>query len=343
MRVFTQELEPKVPFRIARGTKHYVENVFVELRHAGITAYGEASPNRFYGETAKQVKEKLGSVKSALSNLSINSPTDIKDHWKASWEYLAPSRAAQCALDLALWDLLGKKKDESVSRLLWNEPAHALTTSCTLGICEENEWPARIAEIKDFPIIKIKMGSPSDFPFLEYIRSQTNARLWVDANCAWQAEEISEVLRQLHAQNVEMVEQPLPPAEDNAMSAILQLSPLPVIADESCKIISDVEGLHGRFSGINIKLVKCGGITPALEMIKLARRAGLQVMTGCMLETNLLIAAGLAIAQKADYVDLDGSWLLKESLFEGVVFNKGELSLCNRSGLGVSTTGMYDN
>lgn len=330
-----KRLEPKNPFRIARGEKFFVENVFVALEQNGIIGYGEASPNKYYGECADKVLEKVSGLKEFLAPKDVASIQDIKGIWEQVWQYVQPSRAAQCAIDLALWDLLGKKTGVSASRLLWGKPPGKLVSSCTLGICDPADWKARIDELAGYPIIKIKMDHRGDLSFPRYVRSFTGAVLRVDANCSWGSLDIAEMIRKLTELNVEFIEQPLPPENNDQMTGILKKSPMPIIADESCVVLSDVAVVKGKFTGINIKLVKCGGITPALEMVNSAKNLDLKIMVGCMLESNLLISAGAVVAEKADYVDLDGSWLLKDRVFEGVDFQSGVLSLSGDTGLGV--------
>lgn len=333
--VSIHKLKPNNPFRIARGEKRFVENVFIQIEHDGITGYGEASPNKFYNERAQDVATKLSGIKEFLSDKGISSIDEIINIWQQAWPLLNPSRAAQCALDIALWDTLGKKMNMSVSQLLWGKSPEKLTSSCTLGICDPPDWEKRFNELAGCPIIKIKMDGRGDLDFLRYIRSRTDATIRVDANCSWGELDITDMSHRLKNLGIEFIEQPLPPEENPKMSAVLKSSPLPIIADESSIIPEDIEKLKDRFSGINIKLVKCGGITPGREMLGIAKEQGFKVMIGCMLESNLLISAGAALGQKADYIDLDGSWLLKDKVFGGITFQSGILTLSEKNGLGV--------
>ena len=180
------------------------------------------------------------------------------------------------------------------------------------------------------------MDKRGDLDFVRYIRSRTDAVIRVDANCSWGKLDVMALTQKLSEIGVEFVEQPLPPDQNDKMAAILKKSVLPILADESSIVPSDVKALKGKFSGINIKLVKCGGLTPGLEMLKTAKASGLSVMVGCMLESNLLISAGAVLGQMADYIDLDGSWLLKDALFDGVNFQSGIITLSDEKGLGVS-------
>ncbi len=331
-----KRLEPNDPFRIAREEKRFVENVFICIEHNGITGYGEASPNRYYGESAKDVSAKLSGINEFLSDKGVSSIQDIINIWKQVWPLVKPSRAAQCAIDIALWDLLGKKMDTSVSRIVWGEPPGKLKSSCTLGICDPADWEERVYKLIEYPVIKIKMDDRGDLNFPRFIRSKTDAVIRVDANCSWGKLDILDMSHKLDELGVEFIEQPLPPEENHKMADILKGSVLPIIADESSVLSQDVEPLKGKFSGINIKLVKCGGLTPGIEMLKAAKNLGLKVMVGCMLESNLLISAGAVLGQHADFIDLDGSWLLMDKVFDGVTFQSGILTLSDTKGLGVS-------
>ena len=203
-----------------------------------------------------------------------------------------------------------------------------------MGICPPEEWPGRIEEVAGFPAVKVKVDARLDLALIERIRARTSAALRVDANGAWAGLDIAEASGRLQDLGVEFIEQPLLPADDDRMEGILRASRLPILADESCAAPGDVERLPGRFSGFNIKLVKCGGLTPGLAMARRGRELGLKVMIGCMLESSLLISAGCVAAQLADYADLDGSWLLRDDPFRGLEIRDGSLMPGPGPGLG---------
>lgn len=329
--VASRELHPRQVFRIARARRAVIENVFVRLEHEGICGIGEASPNAFYDETAAGVREKLAAAEPLLCELRPASTDDIAAAWTELWKRVAPSRAAQCALDLALWDWLAKKNGVTACELAWTEAPRAVQTFCTIGLSTPEELEQKVAELRDFPLIKIKSDAAADLAPVRFVRERSSARLAVDANCAWRDHDLAALAESLAA-DAEFIEQPLPPAEDAQLPKHLAL---PVIADESCVVEGDVERAAAHFSGFNIKLVKCGGITPALRMVRRGRELGLRVMVGCMLESSVLIAAGAVIAQRADFADLDGAWLLADDPFRGWEFDRGTLSPPARAGLGV--------
>ena len=330
--LFTRELHPRRAFRIARARKNAVRNVFILLESKGICGYGEASPNAFYNETAEGVAAKLEGIREPLKALEISSVEDISRAWEQLWPMLAPSHAAQCAIDLALWDWLGKREGRSVSELAWGIVPKPVKSFATIGLSTPEELVEKIDELEGFPHIKLKSDSTADLVPAALIRSRTNALLAVDANCAWLAQDLEHLTQELKGLGVTFVEQPFPPENNDR----LRLKPLhlPVFADESCVTEDDVPSVASCFDGFNIKLVKCGGITPALRMIGKGQAAGRSLMTGCMLESSLLIAAGAVVAQRTDYADLDGAWLLGDDPCEGWRFQEGILHPPAGPGLG---------
>jgi L-Ala-D/L-Glu epimerase len=329
-------LKAKRPFRISREQQTQAGNVLVTLSDGGLVGYGEASPSGFYGETAEAVLASLRRVESFIESAQVDSVEDIAHCWEAMWPMLAPSRAAQCAMDIALWDYLGKKRGMSVAALAFGSPPEERTSSFTIGISSPEELVEKVEEVRSFPIIKIKLDAGGDLAPVRYIARETQATLRVDANCAWSTAPIDRLSRELAGLRVEFIEQPLPPGEDDRMPEILRQSELPILADESCVLPEDIERMPGRFSGFNIKLVKCGGITSALRMIRRGRELNLKMMVGCMLESSVLISAGLVIAQQTDYADLDGNWLIANDPFAGLEMREGRLRAPDLPGLGIA-------
>jgi L-alanine-DL-glutamate epimerase-like enolase superfamily enzyme len=326
-------LPARHPFRTSRDSKPGVENVFLVVEQDGVQGCGESSPNRYFGESAEDVHLRLLGLADFLKRQKLESFHDVARIWKQAEMLLRPSRAALCAVDLALWDLWGKLAHETASQLAWKEPPRSLITAVTLSLSHPEEEDARLEEVAGFPLVKVKMNATGDLTLVKRLR-KSGTRVLVDANAAWNLEQCLELLPQLQALGVEAIEQPLPPDQKTQMKELRNRSPLPFLADESCAIPQDVEGAADLFSGINIKLVKCGGLTPALQMLHLARRRELKVMVGCMLESGLLISAGMTLAQKADWADLDGSWLLAQDPFLGPRFQEGFLFPALSPGLG---------
>jgi L-alanine-DL-glutamate epimerase-like enolase superfamily enzyme len=331
-----KSLHPRHVFRISRASRTQVDNVFLSLTQEGETGFGEASPNSFFREDPIEVQEALSGLADYFRYQTLASQADIARIWGELRDRLASSRACLCAVDLALWDLWGRLQGKTVCECALGRLPRPVPTSATLGLCPEEEWPERISEAGGFPAIKVKMDARVDTRILEAIRGRSRAALRVDANGAWEGIDIGAASARLAALGVEFIEQPLLPGADDRMEAILRASALPILADESCATPEDVERLPGRFSGFNIKLVKCGGLTPGLAMLRRGRELGLKVMIGCMLESSLLIAAGCVAAQDADYADLDGSWLLRDDPCRGLGFVSGRISPAAAPGLGAA-------
>ena len=329
-----RDLETRGAFRIARPRLDGVRNVYLRLTEEGLSGFGEASPNAFYGEAAEMVQAKIAAASSWLAGLRIRSSEDIQLAWEEVWTHVAPSRAAQCAVDVALWDWLAQREGVTVSELAWGVAPQNVQSFCTIGLSTREELERKLVELARHPLIKIKSDQNADLHVVQEIRSRTQGRLAVDANCAWSDHDLLALAQRLAAIGIEFMEQPLPP-EQNARLRRSSM-PLPVFADESCVRFEDVEAVAEHFDGFNIKLVKCGGITPALRMVKRGRELGLKVMVGCMLESSVLIAAGAVIAQRTDYADLDGAWLIANDPFVGWDFDAGILQPGEGAGLGAS-------
>lgn len=329
----SRELHPRRAFRISRGRRTEVRNVFVRLEHDGTTGYGEASPNAFYDETWEGVIAKLEGAREFVASLSVHTVADIDRAWGEVWHLVAPSRAAQCALDVALWDWLARQQGVTVAELVWQEPARPVETFATIGLSSAEELPAKIEELRGFPRIKIKSDAAASLEAVRRVRESTPAMVAVDANCAWGSVDLRQLSQELARLGVAFIEQPFPP-ECNA-DVPRAGSCLPVIADESCVTEDDVDGVLRHFDGFNIKLVKCGGITPARRMVQHGRERHKKIMVGCMLESSALIAAGAVIAQRTQYADLDGAWLIGDDPFRGWRFDRGTLHPPAGPGLGV--------
>ncbi len=334
------ELHPRNVFRISRVPNPApAVNVFLRIERDGIAGFGEASGKRYYGEEPAAVAEKLVGLQSFLKSRPVESPADIAAIWEEAWPLLAPSRAAQCALDVALWDWLGKRLGVTVSELALGEKPRPVVSFATIGLSTPEELERKISELSGFPRVKIKADASGSIPAISRVsEALPEAMLAVDANCAWSEIDLARIVPELTRLKIDFIEQPLPPAQDPTMPTFLKSMPLPVIADESCVTEQDVERIPGLFAGFNIKLVKCGGLTPALRMARRGRELGLRTMVGCMLESSVLIAAGAVVAQLTDYADLDGAWLLGDDPATGWAFDHGTLMPPRGAGLGVDWT-----
>ncbi len=325
------DLSLKDAFAIARSSRKTAENVIVCLEHEGIKGYGEAAPNSYYQQDQASALQALEQIAAQLGN----DPSDIEEISAHLWHKFPDQLAAVAAVDMALYDWRGKKLGEPLWRTLGLDAATAPLTSFTIGIDSPARMVRKVREAADYPVLKLKVGTDDDEGILKAIRGETDKPLRVDANGAWKSEEAAAKIEALAKYDLEFVEQPLPPGNTEALRQLRGEAGVPIIADESVITPGDVPKMAGCVDGINIKLAKCGGITPALEMIRLARAAGLKVMLGCMIESSIGISAAAQLAPLADYADLDGNLLINNDPARGVEVEKGKLILKEAAGLGV--------
>lgn len=332
------ELPLRHVFTISRGSISVQTTLIVELRgdlHRGgpHRGYGEATTNDYYGFTFDNMASALERVRTLLAGRSVGDPTEL---WQACQPLLADNPFALCALDQAAHDLWGKQLGQPVYRLWGLDIDHVPPSNYTIGIDTVEKMVEKLAEFPGWPVYKIKLGTPNDLEIVRALRRHTSARFRVDANCGWTADETIRNARVLKDLDVEFIEQPLPADRWEEMRRVRQESALPVIADESCIVESDVARCADCFHGINIKLVKCGGLTPARRMIQQARQLGLQVMVGCMTESTVGISAIAQLLPLLDYVDMDGAVLLARDIADGAKVERGICRFASVPGNGVT-------
>ncbi len=332
IRTITHDLELAHTFTIARSSQDVSRVAVATIAHGGVSGRGEACPSDFYSETAETV---IAALERLSPWIETESPVEYTHFLEEAAERLGPERAALSALDLAVHDWFGRRVEQPLYRLLGLDIGRIPRTSFTIGIDDLDVMVEKLREAKDHPIIKIKLGMPNDIELVRTLRAETEAIFRVDANCAWTPHETIEKSTELAALGVEFIEQPLPPEDLDGMDEVFAKSALPVIADENSVVPRDVPSLRGKFHGINIKLVKCGGIKPALEMIHIARALDLRVMIGCMVDSSLSATAAAQIGALADYLDLDGPLLIKNDPYRGLEYIDGRPMPLHRPGLGV--------
>jgi len=318
-------------FAVANSKKLYAENVFVEIRHENYIGYGEAAPSYFYHESASTIQQFFEQIKADLNA----DPTKIDSIMGRLEQKVKGNYAAKAAINMALFDLVGKKLTLPLYQILGFKNERSLITSFTIGIDSIDIIEEKVRTALNFPVLKVKLGTNYDYEIIEKIRRITNCPLRIDANEGWSKIEAVEKINWLATQNVELVEQPLPADDIEDMKWVRERVYLPVFADESLKTSNDINRLIDAFDGINIKLMKCGGISEAMNMVKKARELNLKTMIGCFIESSLGITAAAHIASLFDYVDLDGALLLKTDPFRGVKINNGQFTLPALPGLGV--------
>ncbi|MGZ3457213.1 MAG: dipeptide epimerase [Archangium sp.] len=335
MKVRVIELPLRHAWTIARGTSTSKRNVIVELWDGHWVGYGEAAPNVRYGESADTVTEALQKLAPALEG----DPRHFRVLSERIDEALPDNHAAKAALDIALYDLAGKRLGAPLYRLLGLDPARMPVTSFSIGIDEPEALARKVREAEPYPVLKVKLGARSVRETFGAVRAATPKTVRVDANEAWRPEEALEHIEWLATQGVELVEQPLPAADVEGARWLRQRSPLPLVADEALMMASDVPRLAEGYHGVNVKLQKCGGIREALRIIETARSCGLKVMLGCMMETSVGIASAAHLGPLVDWLDLDGNLLISADPFRGHPVVGGRIRLGEGPGLGVEPTG----
>ena len=324
------DLPLKHRFTIAHQSREVQETLIVRLEEGGLYGLGESTTNPFYGITLNNMQESLEKFRPFLLGGKWNTPAEL---WELGRTIFQSNPFAQCALDLAAWDLYTKKQGKKLYNYLGLDPSQIPTTNFTIGMDTVELMYAKLKEV-DWPIYKIKLGTPHDLEIVKELRKHTKSIFRVDANCAWSVDQAITYSEALALLGVEFIEQPL--AKDNleGMKEVFAHSKLPLIADESCISEADVDKCQGHFHGVNIKLVKAGGITPALRMIQKAKSLGMKTMVGCMTESSVGISAIAHIAPLLDYVDMDGAMLLSKDPAKGVRIFPDEVRFPEGPGIG---------
>lgn len=311
-----------------------------------ITGWGEAPAIAYYGVTVENMMAVLASKQQMIEKFAFTTPERF---WHFLHHLLPQHPFLVAALDIAGWDLYGKMRRQPLFQLwetMWN---NLPPTDYTIGIDTPKNM-LRKMKAKPWPVYKVKLGTKEDLGIMQQLTSNTDAKFRVDANTGWTLEEALFIIPELYKLGIELIEQPL--AKDNweGMKALMQSTTIPLIADESCVTEMDVEKCVGYFTGINIKLTKCSGITPAIRMIEKARANQLQVMMGSMNESSIGSAAIAHFLPQLDYVDADGPLLLSQDIASGLTYSNGQILVTDSPGLGVQPTqlnqfineGMYE-
>lgn len=322
----------KHTFSISRESHDFQDTLIVALTVNEKTGYGEATSNPYYRITAESMILEIEGIKNEIEAFDFTEP----EVFHTFLVNKGLSNFAICALDLAAHDLYGKLQGKPLNEIWETELDHYPITNYTIGIADIDTMVAKMKE-RPWPIYKIKLGTDNDVAIIRELRQHTDAVFRIDANCAWTAKETIANAPQLKDLGVEFLEQPLKADDWEGMEKVMHQCVLPVIADESCIVENDVDKCALHFNGINIKLTKCGGLTPALRMIKQAKSLGLKVMVGCMTESTVGISAIAQLVPQLDFVDMDGALLLKEDIAEGIRINDdGSLVYPNLGGSGIT-------
>lgn len=331
LRYWSYNLPFVYPFTISRGTKTHQPTLVVELEHMGIKGYGEAPAIPYYNITVEKMIADIEAKKQFIEKYAFTEPDR---YWHYLHHLLPQNNFLVCALDMAAWDIYGKIRNQPLYKIWGYDPATAPLTDYTIGIDTLGNMLKKIDE-NPWPIYKVKLGTPEDINIIRAIREKTTSKIRVDANAGWSLEDARKLVVQLKDLDVELIEQPLDRENWEGMQELFKQSEIPLIADESCATEHEVEGCSKFFDGINIKLTKCSGITPAKRMITKARELGLKIMIGCMNETTIGSAAIAHLLPAVDYADVDGPKLLAQDVAKGLSYNEGRVILSDKPGLGI--------
>jgi len=333
LRFYPYELQLQHTFTVSSYSRNTTPGVQVEIDYQGFTGYGEASMPPYLGQSVESVTAFLQQVD--LEQFA--DPFCLEDILEYVDSLSPGDTAAKAAVDIALHDLVGKMLGAPWYRIWGYDAAKAPSTTFTIGIDTPEVMKEKTLECAGrFNILKVKLGTDRDKEIIETIRSVTDLPLAVDVNQGWgERFQALDMIYWLKEHGVVMVEQPLAIGRYDDQAWLNERSPLPIFADESVQRLPDVPRMHGLFSGINIKLMKCTGLREAHRMVELARALGMKVMLGCMTETSCAVSAAAQLSPAVDFADLDGNLLISNDLFSGVTVVDGKLTLPSAPGIGV--------
>lgn len=325
-------LQLKHAFTLSTSSRTTTPVMLTEIEYDGITGYGEASMPPYLGESHESVAKFL-----SLLNISqFNDPFLLVDILEYVDSVMPGNYAAKASVDIALHDLIGKLVGEPFYRLFGLNPSRAPLTSFTIGLDAPEIIKQKVLEAWQYKVLKVKLGRDNDREMVEVIRSLTDKPLCVDVNQGWKdrnhALEMAEWLKE---KGVIFLEQPMPKEMKDDIAWLTEKSPLPVVGDEAIQNISDLLNNRDVYSGINIKLMKCGGLNAAMKMINVARAFGMKVMIGCMTETSCAVSAAAQLSPLVDWCDLDGNLLISNDPFEGLKIVDGRVTLPDVPGIGI--------
>ena len=314
-------------FRTSYSSKNTQPTLIVGLSDGVHTGYGEATSNPFYGTSVADMCASIKDKQKALEDFEWEEPHELYD---AFCGVLSPF--VLCCLDEAIYDLWAKRQYKPLYACLNVQPK-SLISSYTIGLASAEKMISKIQE-KPWPLYKIKMGTQDDIKRIQKLRQATDVPFRIDVNGGWTLKEAQTKIKYLEDLNIELVEQPLARDQYDAMRILKQETNIPLIADESCPQLKDIDKCIGAFDGINIKLTKGGGITPALRMITKAKKLSMKLMMGCMVESSVGISALAQLVPFLDYVDMDGALLISNDPATGVQVTPNGLVYAQRHGTG---------
>ncbi len=328
----TFDLQLKHTFTISRESYNVQPSLIVELQSDGYSGFGEATSNPYYNITVDSMKMNLEKITPFIESITDETPEEF---WHKAHSFLKHDMFALCALDIAYNDLYARKKGKKLYELWGYSIDNNPKTDYTIGIDSIEKMVSKMKELP-WPIYKIKLGTKEDIAIVTELRKHTDAIFRIDANCGWTVPETINNAIELKKLGVEFLEQPLKADNWEGHATVFKNSVLPIIADESCIIEEDVAKCHNHFHGVNVKLVKCGGLTSARRMISQAKKLGMKTMVGCMTESSVGISAIAHLLPELNYVDMDGALLLAKDIATGVTIKDGIVKYSELNGTGVT-------
>ncbi|MBD5643418.1 dipeptide epimerase [Clostridium botulinum] len=331
MNYSASEIKLSNPLPTSYGIVTGAKNGFVKISYGDFCGYGEAVPISRYGEDIKNVL----SCFEKFSNYLGNDPWAIEEVAQIFNKFELKSAAAKSAVNMALYDLVGKLLGIPLYKLLGLSNLDTPYTSYTIGVDTPETVVKKVLSAQNYPIIKLKIGRKNDIDAIKAIRNISDVTIRVDANGGWTPEQAIEMINTLANYNIQFVEQPVASHDLTGLKLVRENVSIPIIADESCLSIQDIPRLSECVDGVNIKLAKCGGISEAIKMIHMAKAFGLKVMIGCFLESSLATTAAAHLTPLADYADLDPILFINHDPYQGVRIENGKIILPETHGLGV--------
>lgn len=326
------ELQLKHVFTVASNSRTTTPVVLTEIEYEGIKGFGEASMPPYLGESQASVTTFLSKVDLG----QFNDPFLTEDILAYIDGIMPGNYAAKASVDIALHDLLGKMIGEPWYRIWGLNPAKTPSTSFTIGIDTPEVVIEKTREADIYKILKVKLGRETDKEMIETVRSVTDKPVYVDVNQGWKDKQMAlDMAFWLKERNVIFIEQPMPKEMKDDIAWLTERSPLPIIADEALQTVPELLPMKGIYSGINVKLMKCGGMHAAYKMINIAREMGMKILIGCMTETSCAVSAAAQLSPLVDWADLDGNLLISNDIFEGVTIADGKIILPDRPGIGI--------
>jgi L-alanine-DL-glutamate epimerase-like enolase superfamily enzyme len=326
------ELQLRHVFTVATNSRTTTPVVLTTIEYDGVTGFGEASMPPYLGESHESVLNFLSKV-----NLEqFSDPFLMEDILEYIEGVMPGNHAAKASLDIALHDLTGKLLGQPWFRLWGLNPAKTPLTSFTIGIDTADVVREKTLEASAFRMLKIKLGRDNDREMIETVRSVTDVPIFVDVNQGWKDRVYAmEMAHFLNENKCLFIEQPMPKEQRDDIAWLTAGSPLPIVADEALQTVSDMMTMKGIYSGINIKLMKCGGMNAAYKMITMARQMEMKILIGCMTETSCAVSAAAQLSPLVDWADLDGNLLISNDIYEGMTVVDGRVSLPDRPGIGI--------